>query len=329
MIFDCDGVLFESAGANIAFYNAVLERLGRPPLDEAWARRAHFLSSHQLYDAMFGAGTPEAADALRVGRDARLRAVLPADAADAGSRARPAALSAHYRLAMATNRGGTAAGVVREFALDRWLTLTVGANDVARAKPHPDMLLRCLEHFRVPPTAAAYVGDSETDHQAALAAGVPFIGFGPAAPATHRVHALRELPALLETMTRRRALTRVKASRQKAKGKNQGKSPEGAGNFCLLPFDFCLLPCRLLPEHDHPAVDRDALTGDHLRVVRGQPHRGAGEVVRIERLLDGHHHVDDHLEDVGGHALLGRVGERRAGGDGVDADAADADRSRP
>ncbi len=91
---------------------------------------------------------------------------------------------------------------MREFALDRWLTLTVGANDVARPKPHPDMLLRCLEHFHVPPTAAAYVGDSDTDQQAALAAGIPFIGFGPAAPAAHRIRALRELPALLQVMAR-------------------------------------------------------------------------------------------------------------------------------
>ena len=202
VIFDCDGVLFESVGANIAFYNAVLERLGRPPLDEAWARRAHYLSSAQLYDAMFGAGTPEAADALRVNREVdyapfyRLMRPMP----DLESVLQ--GLSAHYRIAMATNRGATAAGVVREFGLDRWFTLTVGATDVARPKPHPDMLLRCLEHFHLPPTAAVYVGDSESDHQAALAAGVPFIGFGPAAPATHRVHTLRELPAMLQAMAR-------------------------------------------------------------------------------------------------------------------------------
>ena len=55
VIFDCDGVLFDSAAANIAYYNAVLARLGREPLSEEWSRRAHFLSSHQLYEAMFGA----------------------------------------------------------------------------------------------------------------------------------------------------------------------------------------------------------------------------------------------------------------------------------
>ena len=43
-----------------------------------------------------------------------------------------------------------------------------GALDVPRPKPHPDMLEKCLEHFRTIPTAAVYVGDSETDHQAAL-----------------------------------------------------------------------------------------------------------------------------------------------------------------
>ena len=202
VIFDCDGVLFDSAGANVAYYNAVLERLGRPPLDEAWSRRAHFLSSNQLYEAMFGADSAVGAEALRVGREIdygpfyRLMRPMP-DLEHVLQ-----VLAPHYRLAMATNRGGTAAGVVREFDLGRWLSLTVGANDVARAKPHPDMLLRCLEHFRVPATAAAYVGDSETDHQAALAANIPFIGFGPTAPAPHRVHALRELPALLTSFSR-------------------------------------------------------------------------------------------------------------------------------
>ena len=76
VIFDCDGVLFDSAGANVAYYNAVLERLGRPPLDEAWSRRAHFLSSHQLYEAMFGADTPGAADAICEAIDAEIPLIV-------------------------------------------------------------------------------------------------------------------------------------------------------------------------------------------------------------------------------------------------------------
>lgn len=196
IIFDCDGVLFDSAAANVAYYNAVLARLGREPMDEAWGRRAHFLSSRQLYEAMFGSDDALREEAMRVGREIdygpfyRLMRPMP-DLERVLQQ-----LHARHALAMATNRGGTAQGVVREFGLDRWLTLAVGANDVPRAKPHPDMLLHCLAHFHLPPTAAVYVGDSETDHQAALAAGMPFIAFGAATSAPRRIHHLRELLAL-------------------------------------------------------------------------------------------------------------------------------------
>jgi phosphoglycolate phosphatase len=197
VIFDCDGVLFDSAPANIAYYNAVLERLGRPPLSEEWARRAHFMSSYQLYEAMFGTDSALGEAARRVGREvdygpfyALMRPMPELDRV-------LHSLTPHYRLAMATNRGGTVAGVVREFQLDRFIELAVGSHDVARPKPHPDMIEKCLEHFRVLPTAAVYVGDSETDHQAALAAGVHFVGVGGATPAQHRIRDLRELPALL------------------------------------------------------------------------------------------------------------------------------------
>lgn len=201
VIFDCDGVLFDSAPANVAYYNAVLERMGRPALGAEWGRRAHFLSSYQLYDAMFGAES-ELAEAARL-------AAKDVDYGPFFRLMRPmpdlervlTLLKQHYRLAMATNRGGTVLGVVREFGLDRFIELAVGALDVARPKPHPDMIKKCLEHFRVQPLAAAYVGDSETDHQAALAAGVHFIGVGGATPAEHRVSDLHELPALLEHLT--------------------------------------------------------------------------------------------------------------------------------
>jgi phosphoglycolate phosphatase len=199
VIFDCDGVLFDSAAANIAYYNAVLARLGRAPLDAEWSRRAHFLSSHQLYAAMFGADSTLGAEARRVGREVDYgpfyKLMRPVTALDHVLRA----LQVRYRLAMATNRGSTVAGVMREFRLDRFIELAVGSHDVERPKPHPDMLEKCLAHFRVAPAAAVYVGDSETDHHAALAAGVHFVAVGEAAPAVHRIRELRELPAWLRT----------------------------------------------------------------------------------------------------------------------------------
>ncbi|MDH3454714.1 MAG: hypothetical protein OEL80_06150, partial [Desulfuromonadales bacterium] len=41
IIFDCDGVLFESRDANLAYYNTVLQRLGESPVEESDHVRAH------------------------------------------------------------------------------------------------------------------------------------------------------------------------------------------------------------------------------------------------------------------------------------------------
>jgi phosphoglycolate phosphatase len=198
VIFDCDGVLFDSADANVAFYNAVLERLGRPPLDAEWGRRAHFLSSHQLFEAMFGHDPALMTEARRIGAGVDYgpfyRQMRPASDLEPVL----ATLRARYRLAMASNRGSTLPGVMREFRLDRFIELAVGVYDVVNPKPHPEMIEKCLQHFAVDPRAALYVGDSETDHRAAVAAGVHFVAVGSGTPAEVRVAELRDLPAVLE-----------------------------------------------------------------------------------------------------------------------------------
>ena len=49
VIFDCDGVLFHSDRANVAFYNAVLREAGEPPLEPDAEIAAHALASSELY----------------------------------------------------------------------------------------------------------------------------------------------------------------------------------------------------------------------------------------------------------------------------------------
>lgn len=50
----------------------------------------------------------------------------------------------------------------------------VEGDGCACRKPRPGMLLRLLEHFRVAPHEAIFVGDTEADRQAAEAAGMHF-----------------------------------------------------------------------------------------------------------------------------------------------------------
>ena len=197
VIFDCDGVLFDSWRANVAFYNAVLEILGRPPLDAEGERNAHVLSSPQLYSALFGADTAmvERATVLACELDfgpfyqwmrpaCELHALL-------------AELKTRYRLAMATNRGITAGRVVDHFGLGDLLELTVGIHDVARPKPAPDMIDKCVAHFGIAAHEAVYVGDTRSDREAANAAGTHFVAVGEYVDASLRIRELRDLPALL------------------------------------------------------------------------------------------------------------------------------------
>ena len=257
VIFDCDGVLFESAGANIAFYNAVLERLGRPPLDEAWARRAHYLSSAPALRRDVRrrhAGGRRCATGEPRGR---LRAVLPPDAADAGPRVGHAGI-----VRALSDRDGDQSRCHRRRRRARVRARPLVHADGRGERRRPAQAAsgharcRCLEHFRVPPTAAAYVGDSETDHQAALAAGDP-------------VHRLRpggagRRTACTRCASCRRCWTRCDGAglsdrrRQKTKGKSQkSKIPRRGSTFAfrLLPF--------VLSSSPHPSMIIPPSTGMH------------------------------------------------------------------
>lgn len=60
--------------------------------------------------------------------------------------------------------------------IDDYFDATVCAGEASGNKPEPDPILACLEQLGVAPAEAAYVGDSPSDIQAALAAKVVAIG---------------------------------------------------------------------------------------------------------------------------------------------------------
>lgn len=200
VIFDCDGVLFDSWRANVAYYNAIRAGAGLGPMTPAWEHRVHFLASAQVLTEMFGADPAGLAHAQRVARGIAYEPFFALMDPVPGLHDVLAALRRSYRLAMATNRGTTVHEVVRRFGLSAYLELAVGVLDVARPKPHPDMIEKCLAHLGVAPEAAVYVGDAESDRTAADAAGVHFVAVGERPWAEHQVRHLGDLPERLATL---------------------------------------------------------------------------------------------------------------------------------
>ena len=198
-IFDCDGVLFDSEPANLAFYREVLRRADAPPVPESHEAAYHSLSSAELFARMFAHDPPLLERVQRVAKATDYADFFPLMQPKPRLRETLAQVRRGRSTAMATNRGQTTQGVLDHFDLRGLLDFAVGVLDVPRPKPAPDMLETCLAHFAVPAREAIYVGDQPTDLEAAAAAGIRFVGMGPMCGlANLSVQRFEDLPALLD-----------------------------------------------------------------------------------------------------------------------------------
>ena len=198
VIFDCDGVLFHSEAANIAFYNAVFAGVGEPPLAETGEAACHALASAQLFENFFGDRPELLARVREVAQNTPYEPYFPLMEPRERLYDVLGSLAESYKIAMATNRGKTVEGVLDHFDLRSYFDLAVGVYDVERPKPHPDMLLKCAEHFGVDVGEAVYIGDQETDRESATTAGIRFIAIGDSiAQPEHRIDELHELEGIL------------------------------------------------------------------------------------------------------------------------------------
>lgn len=81
-------------------------------------------------------------------------------------------LADRYALAVCTRNSRMAVARAFEGVAVGPKLAVIGREDVRRLKPDPDGPLRLLDHFSVPPTSAALIGDTFHDVQAARAAGI-------------------------------------------------------------------------------------------------------------------------------------------------------------
>jgi HAD superfamily hydrolase (TIGR01509 family) len=203
VIFDCDGVLFDSEPANLAFYREVLRLADAPPMPESVEAAYHSLASTQLFEKIFGDQPEMLARVKAIAKSTPYAPFFEFMGPKPLLRETLSLLRQRYRIAMATNRGQTTQGVIDHFELRPFFDVAVGVLDVANPKPYPDMLLLCLERVGVAAGEAIYVGDQSTDLEAARAAGIEFIGMGPMCGRTpHSAQRFEEIPGLIEKVSR-------------------------------------------------------------------------------------------------------------------------------
>lgn len=200
IIYDCDGVLIDSRRSNEAFYNHILTHFGLRPLTPEQLDVIHAATAQEAVDYLFR-GTPwlpQAQDYQRHIDNAQFLALIRLEP---HVREVLAQLRPGYSTAIATNRGRSLPLVLQTLGLAGLFDLTVSCYDVSRPKPHPECLQKILQHFRVRPGEALYLGDSEVDRLVAEDAGVPLVAYkNPRLRAPYHLQDHLELLQLLDKM---------------------------------------------------------------------------------------------------------------------------------
>ena len=200
VMFDADGVLFDSTESNVAYYNWIFTQVGEPPLD---AREEIHAISYAATD-VFAARTRGDAQALKRIQDVArnmdqtpfFRMLRP----HVELRPFMLELKRRYKLALATNRSATVPFLIEHLGLSGVFDAVASALDNVQPKPAPDILNLCLERAGVGAHRAIYVGDSRIDRDAAQSAGIHFIGVGSRVEHERRIETIAELPRALERL---------------------------------------------------------------------------------------------------------------------------------
>ena len=176
VIFDCDGVMFDSGQANINFYNHLLGRFHLPPMTKEKFSFVHMHTGDESVRYLFE-GTPfvEEAQAYRMKMD--YSPFIKDMIIEPGLKTLLKDLKSRLGLAIATNRSNTINNVLDFFGLTDFYDIVVSSLDVEKPKPDPESVFKILDFFRIRPAQSLYVGDSQVDYETAAAAGVHFVSY--------------------------------------------------------------------------------------------------------------------------------------------------------
>ncbi|MFC1884315.1 HAD family hydrolase [Thermodesulfobacteriota bacterium] len=176
IIFDCDGVMFDSRQANTNFYNHILKKFNLPPMNKDDEYFVHIHTAKESVAQIFK-GTPfgEEAEAYRPKID--YSPFIKYMVIEPGLKELLDILRPRFGLAVATNRSNTILSVLEVFDLKEYFDIVVSSLSVSKPKPHPESVFKILDYFHIKTEEAMYIGDSIVDYETAKAAGVPFVSY--------------------------------------------------------------------------------------------------------------------------------------------------------
>ena len=197
VVFDCDGVMFDSKYANRQYYNHMLEKFDHPLMTE---QEEDYVHSHNVLDSVnyiFAKYPREIGEVNRYRLSVDYIPFLKYMVIEPDLKEFLTILKPRYQTAISTNRSTTMSSVMKMHELDPYFDMVVTALDVEKPKPHTEGLVKILNHFQLSADEAVYIGDSMVDREHTAGVNMRLISFkNPGLPAEYHVNRFLEIPQL-------------------------------------------------------------------------------------------------------------------------------------
>jgi len=180
VIYDCDGVLFDSLEANTRLYNDLCALVGRGSLRQ---EEMEYVHTHTVFEAIrfiFGEENDWEKKALEI---------LKQKQVDLKNYVEYLKMEPHLLQVLEelkekgilrvinTNRTTSMKYIMERFNLGPYFEMVVTALDVKNPKPHPESIEKIIEALKLEKAEAVFIGDSDVDQQTAKSSGVKFVAY--------------------------------------------------------------------------------------------------------------------------------------------------------
>jgi len=195
IVFDCDGVLFDSKKANCMYYNHLLSHFGLAPMCKSEEDYVHMSNVADSVKHIFRRYTvPTLSEVQAFMRLCEYEPFLQYMVMEEDLLEFLEITSKKYHLAISTNRTNTMIPLLNSYRLGNYFGKVVTAATAKRPKPAPDGLLEILAYFSCKPEETVFIGDSIIDEQHAKSCEVPLIAFkNPGLQADYHVNGFLEI----------------------------------------------------------------------------------------------------------------------------------------
>jgi len=202
IIFDCDGVMFDTRWVNRLYYNDMLAHFNLPKMNDAQFEYAH---AHSVADAIRHLCEPHNisdSDVIAYLKSINYSQYIKFMKLDNELKPLIDSIRPPCRTAVATNRSDTMPKVVDMFELSPYFDRIMTTLDVKKPKPDPEMIIDIISFFQIARERVLYIGDTNVDEQAAMRAEIDFVAFqNESLHAKYHINALSQLKEIIISST--------------------------------------------------------------------------------------------------------------------------------